>query len=219
MLYMNTILNGLIMNESMGATLLTSPCAEEYSFRSSTEYLTTLYSHLIKSIGEDPDREGLQRTPQRAARSLAELTQGYELSIADLVNDAIFQDPYNDMVIVRNVEYYSLCEHHLLPFFGKAHVAYIPAGKIIGLSKIPRLVDMFAKRLQVQERLTRQIGLALEEVLLPEGTAVVLEGAHMCMLMRGVQKQGATMMTSHFTGRFLTDRKTRDDFINLLRDR
>lgn len=176
------------------------------------------YRDILSFAGEDPAREGLLRTPFRAAEAMKFLTQGYGQDVQTLLNGAIFHEDYDDMVAVRDIEFYSLCEHHLLPFFGKAHVAYIPNGRIVGLSKIPRLVDMFARRLQVQERLTIQIAEALEEALQPQGVAVVLEGSHMCMLMRGVQKQQAAMVTSHMKGVFRTDRATRQEFMALVKD-
>ena len=175
------------------------------------------YRDILSFAGEVPAREGLLRTPFRAAEAMKFLTQGYGQDVQTLLNGAVFHEDYDDMVVVRDIEFYSLCEHHLLPFFGKAHVAYIPKGRIVGLSKIPRLVDMFARRLQVQERLTLQIAEALEEALQPQGVAVVLEGTHMCMLMRGVQKQHAAMVTSHVKGVFRTDRATRQEFMALVK--
>ena len=175
------------------------------------------YSDLLAFTGEDPAREGLLRTPHRAAEALKFLTRGYAQDVQTLLNGAVFHEEYDDMVLVKDIEFYSLCEHHLLPFYGKVHVGYIPNGKIVGLSKIPRLVDMFARRLQVQERLTTQIAEALEEALQPRGVAVVVEAAHMCMLMRGVQKQGASMVTSHVMGAFRSDRATRQEFMALIK--
>ncbi len=176
-----------------------------------------VYRDILAFVGEDPDREGLLRTPHRVAESLKFLTRGYNQNVETLLNGAIFHEDYDDMVVVKDIEFYSLCEHHLLPFFGKAHVAYIPNGKIVGLSKIPRLVDMFARRLQVQERLTTQIAEALETALQPKGVAVVLEGAHMCMRMRGVEKQNSSMVTSHVMGAFRTDKATRQEFMALVK--
>ena len=175
------------------------------------------YRDVLTFVGEDPDREGLLRTPHRVAEALKFLTSGYTQDIQALLNGAIFQEEYEDMVIVKDIEFYSMCEHHMLPFFGKAHVAYIPNGRIVGLSKIPRLVDMFARRLQVQERLTTEIAEAIQEALKPLGVAVVLEGSHMCMMMRGVQKQNSTTMTSHVMGAFRTDRATRQEFMDLIK--
>ncbi len=185
--------------------------------RPSQEAVESHYRDILAFVGEDPEREGLLRTPHRAAEALKYLTKGYSQDIHTLLNGAIFHEDYDDMVVVKDIEFYSTCEHHILPFFGKAHVAYIPNGRIVGLSKIPRLVDMFARRLQVQERLTTQIADALEEALEPRGVAVVVEGAHMCMLMRGVQKQNAGMVTSHVTGVFRTDRATRQEFMALVK--
>ena len=171
------------------------------------------YRDVLTFVGEDPDREGLIRTPHRVAESMKFLTRGYDQDVKTLLNGAVFHEDYDDMVVVKDIEFFSLCEHHLLPFFGKVHVGYIPNGKIVGLSKIPRLVDMFARRLQVQERLTTQIAEALEEALEPQGVAVVVEGLHLCMLMRGVQKQNASMITSHMMGAFRADRATRAEFM------
>ena len=179
--------------------------------------IESYYRDVLTFVGEDPDREGLLRTPHRVADALKFLTSGYKQDIQTLLNGAIFQEEYEDMVVVKDIEFYSMCEHHMLPFFGKAHVAYIPNGRIVGLSKIPRLVDMFSRRLQVQERLTTEIAEAIEEALKPQGVAVVLEGAHMCMMMRGVQKQDSMTMTSHVMGAFRTDRATRQEFMALIK--
>jgi GTP cyclohydrolase I len=168
---------------------------------------------IVKNIGEDPDRQGLQRTPERIARMYHELTVGYHVDPIAFINDALFDVDYTEMVIVKDIDFYSLCEHHLLPFFGKAHVAYIPKGKVLGLSKIPRIVEMFARRLQVQERMTQQIASFIDEVLHPYGVAVVVEAAHMCSMMRGVQKANATMVTSAISGGFEKDPKTRAEFM------
>jgi GTP cyclohydrolase IA len=172
---------------------------------------------IIDLLGEDLTREGLQRTPQRVAASLRFLTSGYRQSLEDVVGDAVFAEPYSEMVLVKDIEVYSLCEHHLLPFFGKAHIAYIPDGRIVGLSKLPRIVDVFARRLQVQERLTTQIAEAIDEVLQPLGVAVVIEAAHLCMMMRGIQKQNSQTLTSTMRGCFLGDDRTRNEFMELLR--
>lgn len=185
--------------------------------RPSQETIEDHYRDMLAFVGEDPDREGLLRTPHRAAEALKFLTQGYMQDAQTLLNGAIFHEDYDDMVVVKDIEFYSSCEHHMLPFFGKVHVAYIPDGRIVGLSKIPRLVDMFARRLQVQERLTTQIADAIEDALQPRGVAVVVEGSHMCMLMRGVQKQNASMITSHVKGVFRTDRATRQEFMALVK--
>ena len=174
---------------------------------------------MLAGLGEDPDREGLQKTPERVEKALRFLTHGYEQDVDDLVNDALFTVEYDEMVIIRDIEVYSLCEHHLLPFFGKAHVAYIPNGKVVGLSKIPRLVDMFARRLQVQERLTVQIAEAIEEKLRPRGVGVVIEAMHFCMLMRGVEKQNSLAVSSCMRGAFREQQQTREEFLSLIKKR
>jgi len=179
--------------------------------------LEEIYRNVLLGVGENPEREGLLKTPHRAASAMEFLTSGYGQDVKTLLNGAVFEEAYDDMVVVRDIEFYSLCEHHLLPFFGKVHVGYIPNGKIVGLSKIPRLVDMFARRLQVQERLTKEIAEALETALAPRGVAVVVEGMHMCMMMRGVQKQNASMITSHVMGEFHEDRSTRAEFMSLVK--
>ncbi len=168
---------------------------------------------LIKAVGEDPEREGLQKTPERVARMYAELLSGYTADPEKFINGAIFHINYDEMVLVRDIEFYSLCEHHMLPFIGRAHVAYIPAGKVVGLSKIPRVVDMFARRLQVQERMTRQIADFLRDLLQPQGVAVVVEGMHMCSMMRGVKKHDARMTTSAMHGAFRANLATRNEFL------
>jgi GTP cyclohydrolase I len=170
-------------------------------------------------LGEDPDREGLLRTPDRVARSLRWLTRGYEMTAEDAEGSAVFEEEHQQMVLVRDIGFYSLCEHHMLPFFGLAHVAYIPDGRIVGLSKLPRIVEVFARRLQVQERLTEQIATALEDVLQPAGVGVVIEAEHMCMAMRGVQKQGSRTITSALRGAFRDDSRTRDEFLQLAHQR
>ncbi len=180
------------------------------------EGLEPIVRELLLNLGEDPEREGLKRTPERVARMYGELLAGYSVDLNAPVNDAIFETEYQDMVLVRDLKFYSLCEHHLLPFFGQAHVAYIPDGKIIGLSKIPRLVEMFARRLQVQERMTQQIAETLQDILRPRGVAVVIEGAHMCAMMRGVKKSEARMVTSTMLGAFREDDKLRDAFFHHL---
>ncbi len=175
-----------------------------------------LIERLIGELGEDPEREGLRHTPDRVARSLRFLLSGYELNVADVINGAVFAESYQEMVLVRDIEVYSLCEHHLLPFFGRAHIAYLPRGRILGLSKLPRIVEVFARRLQVQERLTTQIATALDEALDPYGTAVVIEASHLCMMMRGVEKQNSRAVTSALTGAFQNDPKCRSEFLDLL---
>ena len=177
------------------------------------ERIAAATAEILDAVGEDRAREGLQRTPERVARAYTELLSGYRTNPAKLINDAIFTVDYDDMVIVRDVEFYSLCEHHMLPFIGRAHVAYISNGKVIGLSKIPRIVDMFARRLQVQERMTHQIAEFIQQVLEPKGVAVVLEGVHMCSMMRGVKKHDSSMTTSAMLGNFRDDPRTRAEFM------
>jgi len=173
------------------------------------------YTGILEDIGEDPEREGLVKTPERVAKALQFLTHGYNLDPAEVLRSAMFTEEYQQMVIVRDIEVYSLCEHHMLPFFGKAHVAYIPKGRIVGLSKLPRVVDAFARRLQVQERLTVQIRDCIQQTLDPAGVAVVIEAQHMCMIMRGIQKQHSVATTSAFTGEFNKD-VTRSEFLRLI---
>ena len=171
---------------------------------------------LLKEIGEDPDREGLIKTPYRVSKAWEFFSKGYKENLNVIINDAIFEEDARDMVIVRDVEFFSLCEHHLIPFFGKAHVGYIPNGKVIGLSKIPRIIDMFARRLQVQERLTHQIADAINSVLNPKGVSVVMEGRHMCMQMRGVEKQNSFTSTSAMSGQFKKSAETRSEFLSII---
>ena len=178
--------------------------------------LAELVQHMLAELGEDASRQGLQRTPERVAKSLAELTAGSTQTVADVVGQGVFDEDCSEMVVVKDIEFYSLCEHHMLPLFGRVHVAYIPDGKIIGLSKIPRIVDVFARRLQVQERMTVQIAEALQEVLTPEGVGVVVDASHLCMMMRGVQKQNSSTTTSCLLGRFRTDPRTRSEFLDLV---
>ncbi len=188
---------------------------EEYDL-DTTANLSSLYKEVLNQLGEDPNREGLLKTPERVAKAMQFLTHGYELNPVDILNSAKFKEEYKQIVLVKDIELYSLCEHHMLPFYGKVHVAYIPNGYITGLSKIPRVVDAFARRLQVQERLTVQIRDCIQETLNPLGVAVVIEAAHMCMQMRGVQKQNSITTTSAFTGAFLKDIKTREEFMTLI---
>lgn len=176
-----------------------------------------LYREILTRIGEDPNRDGLIRTPERMEKAMAFLTRGYKQNVTDVLHGALFDVDYDEMVIVKDVEFFSMCEHHLLPFFGKAHVAYVPDGKVIGLSKIPRLVDVFSRRLQVQERLTRQIGEAITEAIHPQGVAVILEAQHLCMMMRGVEKQHSFTVTSAMLGVFKTQLQTRNEFLSLVR--
>lgn len=181
-----------------------------------TERLAAVYRDVIKDLGENPDREGLLKTPERVAKALQFLTKGYDQNPDEILRSALFHEDYSEMVIVKDIEVYSQCEHHMLPFFGKAHVAYIPNGTIVGLSKIPRIVDAYARRLQVQERLTLEIRDCLQRTLNPKGVAVVLECSHMCMQMRGVEKQNSSTTSSAFTGLFLRNDATRKEFINLI---
>ena len=180
-----------------------------------SEEFQSLVRRMLELVGEDPAREGLMRTPLRVARSMAWLTRGYDLDVAGVVGEGVFDEGHENMILVRDIELYSLCEHHMLPFFGKAHIAYIPDGKIVGLSKLPRIVDMFARRLQVQERLTEQIARAVDDVLKPRGVGVVIEAYHLCMMMRGVEKQNSKTITSALRGTFRSDGKTRDEFLRL----
>jgi GTP cyclohydrolase I len=174
-----------------------------------------LVREMIRRLGEDPERQGLAKTPERMEKSLQWLTRGYHLSVEQVIGDAIFDEDHHNMILVKDIEMYSLCEHHILPFFGRVHVAYIPKGRIIGLSKVPRIVEVFARRLQVQERLTEQIAHALWEVLQPQGVGVICEATHLCTRMRGVEKQNSSMITSAMRGVFLEDLRTREEFLRL----
>ncbi len=176
-----------------------------------------LVRSLLKALGEDPDREGLVNTPRRVEKALTFLTSGYDADIDQVLNNALFTVDYSEMVIVKDIDFYSLCEHHLLPFFGKCHVAYLPSNKVIGLSKIPRIVEMFARRLQVQERLTSQIAETIKDKIAPLGVAVVVEATHLCMSMRGVEKQNASAITSSMLGTFRSDARTRMEFLELIK--
>ncbi len=176
-----------------------------------------LVETILTEIGENPEREGLLKTPKRVAKAYEYLTSGYNKDIAKVLNGAIFTEDYDEMVLVRNIDFYSMCEHHMLPFFGKVHIAYIPDGKIVGLSKLPRIVDVFARRLQVQERMTKEIADTINEYLKPKGVAVVSEAYHMCMMMRGVEKQNSSTTSSSMVGVFKTDPKTRVEFLSLIR--
>jgi GTP cyclohydrolase I len=179
--------------------------------------LADLYAQILEGIGEDPKREGLQDTPERAARAMEYLTRGYHQTIDEVVNNAVFESDNDEMILVRNIELYSLCEHHLLPFIGKCHVAYIPTGKVIGLSKIARIVDMFARRLQIQENLTKEIADTLMQAIAPAGVGVIIEARHLCMMMRGVEKQNSMMTTSMMLGSFRTLDRTRAEFLRLVK--
>jgi GTP cyclohydrolase I len=187
----------------------------EESFMKVTEEVKEGYQKIINDLGEDTTREGLIKTPERAAKAMQFLTQGYQQNAANILKSAMFKESYNEMVIVKDIELYSLCEHHMLPFFGKAHIAYIPNGQIVGLSKLPKIVDVFSRRLQVQERLTEQILDCINDTLKPQGVAVVIEASHMCMMMRGVQKQNSVTTTSGFRGAF-KNIETRTEFLNLI---
>ena len=178
--------------------------------------LQPLITRILNAIGEDPKREGLLKTPERVEKSLKFLTSGYDIDVEKLVNDALYSENYNEMVIVKDIDVYSLCEHHMLPFFGKCHVAYLPQGKIIGLSKVPRLVDAYSRRLQVQERLTTEIAQCIQNIVKPAGVAVVIDALHLCMSMRGVQKQNSYTTTSSMLGCFKDDARTRSEFLSLL---
>ncbi len=184
--------------------------------RDATGAIAGLIRQVLAHLGEDPERDGLQKTPDRVEQALRFLTEGYEKRVDDVVNGALFDVEYDEMVIVRDIEFFSLCEHHLLPFFGTMHVAYIPSKKVLGLSKIPRIVDMFARRLQVQERLTQQVAQCLMEVLEPEGVGVVCEARHLCMMMRGVEKQHSGAITSAMLGSFRDDKATREELLSLI---
>ncbi len=189
----------------------------QFQTRMNPTPIAPLISQLLAAVGEDPTREGLVKTPQRVESAMRFMTRGYHQSVTDVVGDAVFTSETDEMVIVKDIELYSLCEHHLLPFFGKCHVAYLPNGKVIGLSKIPRIVDVFARRLQIQETLTQQIATALSDHLRPKGVAVVIEADHLCVKMRGVEKQNSVMITSSMVGIFRTDPRTRSEFLDLIR--
>ena len=202
------------MNDSR---LNTSAAVVEFSPELHAASTEEIYRELLRRIGEDPLRDGLLKTPERMEKSMEYLTHGYNLSPMEILRGALFDVDYDEMVIVRDIEFYSLCEHHLLPFFGKAHIAYIPNGKVIGLSKVARLVDVFARRLQVQERMTREIADCILEAIAPQGVAVILEAQHLCMMMRGVEKQGSMTTTSTMLGAFRDHPQTRSEFLSLIR--
>ena len=215
-----TLMNDSILDSSLETELARNAIRANESTEVTADYMVTMEAavrEMIIGVGEDPEREGLLKTPKRVAKSMQYLTGGYGQSLETLLNGAIFDEGHNEMVLVRDINFFSLCEHHMLPFMGRAHVAYIPNQKVVGLSKLARIVDMYARRLQVQERLTRQVALALQEALQPRGVAVVMEASHMCMAMRGVQKPGAWTVTSSMVGCFQEDSRTREEFLNLIR--
>ena len=195
-----------------------SPPLNRKKVNSMDNKLEEYYRQIIEGVGEDPDREGLEKTPERAAKAMQYLTRGYQQSVDEVVNNAIFESDNDQMILVKDIELYSLCEHHLLPFIGKCHVAYIPTGKVIGLSKIARIVDMYARRLQIQENLTKQIADTLMDAIEPAGVGVIIEAQHLCMMMRGVEKQNSKMTTSMMLGTFLNHDRTRSEFLRLVRD-
>jgi GTP cyclohydrolase I len=203
-----------VREDTISATPVSADPAPEKS--RDDDVLEAMVRRELEILGEDPDREGLMRTPRRVADAMRFLTQGYHQTVEDVLGTAIFDEAHDSMVLVKDIELYSLCEHHMLPFFGKAHVAYIPDGRIVGLSKLPRIVDVFARRLQVQERLTEQIAQAIEDVLKPQGVGVVIEAVHLCMMMRGVEKQNSRTITSAVRGLFRRDHRTREEFLRLI---
>jgi len=207
--------NGTAGNGNGSAHAAMTPDAAALTLEGAS--VQAIYAELLKRIGEDPTRDGLEETPKRMEKSMAFLTQGYQQLVASVLHGALFDVDYDEMVIVRDIEFYSLCEHHLLPFFGKAHIAYVPQGKVVGLSKLPRIVDVFARRLQVQERLTQQIAEAIEDAIQPQGVGVVIEAQHLCMMMRGVEKQSSLTVTSSLRGVFKTQQQTRSEFLALVR--
>lgn len=209
------------MNKRITPARATPPIYDDYDTETDVVYdagFETIIRQMLVRIGERPEREGLQRTPLRVAKAMDFLTSGYDMTVQDVVKNAVFEEQCEEMVIVKDIEFYSLCEHHLLPFFGKAHVAYLPNNKVIGLSKIARIVDVFARRLQVQERLTNQIADAMMEILNPHGVAVIIEASHFCMMMRGVQKQNSSTVTSAMRGSFRENARSRAELMDLIRN-
>jgi GTP cyclohydrolase I len=204
------------MNSTNPTTTSAEPGADGRPAEDRDRMPERLIHDLLSALGEDPAREGLVRTPERVIKALRFLTEGYRTDVDELFNDAFFSEEYDEMILVKDIEFYSLCEHHLLPFFGRAHVAYLPRESIVGLSKIPRLVDLYARRLQVQERMTKQIAEMMMKKLEPRGVAVVIEARHLCMVMRGVEKQHSYLTTSHMLGKFRDDQSTRLEFMNLI---
>ena len=206
----------------MATDAIFEPDTDDVAPSSASAAMLSMYEDMVRKqltlLGEDPTREGLLKTPGRVARSMAFLTRGYQQDARTIIGDAMFDEEHSNMILVRDIELYSMCEHHMLPFFGKAHIAYIPDGRIVGLSKLARVVDIFARRLQVQERLTVEIAQAITDVLKPRGVGVVIEAAHLCMMMRGVQKQNSTTVTSAVLGSFREDPKTRDEFLRLIQN-
>ena len=203
-------------NHRNGRDSIPGPLIEASDLNKRQDSLQQLARLTLVALGEDPDRAGLADTPRRVQQSLQFLTDGYKVDPADVLGDALFEETYDEMVLVRDIELYSLCEHHMLPFFGKAHIGYLPRGKVVGLSKLARLVDVFARRLQVQERLTRQIAEAIQTLLDPAGVGVVIQASHLCMMMRGVQKQNSSTVTSCLLGDFRDDQRTRSEFLGLV---
>jgi GTP cyclohydrolase I len=205
------------MKSAAAKRVMTMPKTSINEVEKSQAALEKAYLQVLENIGEDPDRDGLKRTPERVAKAIQFLTRGYQEDPAKLLRKALFDVDYDEMVIVKDIEVFSLCEHHMLPFFGKVHVAYLPKGRVIGLSKIPRLVDVFARRLQVQERLTKQIADAIQDAIEPIGVGVVIEARHLCMMMRGVEKQHSATVTSSMIGAFREQQQTREEFLSLIR--
>jgi len=206
------------VKSSAAKRVMSMPKASQTKSQEAERALRDAYQQILENIGEDPQRDGLLRTPERTAKAMQFLTRGYQEDPAELLRGALFEVDYDEMVIVKDIEMFSLCEHHVLPFFGKVHVAYIPNGKVIGLSKIPRIVDAYARRLQIQERLTVQIAETIQRAIQPQGVGVVIEARHLCVMMRGVEKQHSSAVTSHMLGSFRNEQKTREEFLALIRN-